>query len=206
MGVVARERTLYEDVYDSVTKYAIESPGKANFPTFLEMAGVPKVRFPLSALDAGCGGGYGALAFKEAGFGKVVMCDITDFGLAAEAKEAGISFYQTPLWDSLHLVAGSVLGRRFDYVYCCDVLEHIPKEYTMLVISRLLEVTRKGLFLSISHVRDVHGLWVGRPLHQTVESFVWWRDNLSVFGEMVECRDLMSFGLFYIRPGGRRAE
>lgn len=201
MGVVARERMLYEDVYDSITKYAAESPGAANFSTFLEMVQVPiDKRHLMSALDAGCGGGYGALEFQKAGFGKVVMCDITDFGLSAEAKASGIRFYQTPLWESLHIVAGGTFGRSFDYVYCCDVLEHIPKEFTMLTISRLLDITRLNLFLSISHRTDVHGVWVGRHLHQTVENFVWWRDNLAAMAEIVECRDLLSYGLFLLRP------
>lgn len=200
MDVVARERVLYEDVYDTVSRYAIDSPGQANFPLFLEMAGdVGVPRSEMSILDAGCGGGYGALAFKEAGFGKVVMCDITDFGLSNEAKASGMLFYQTALWDSLHVVAGGTLGRCFDYVYCCDVLEHIPKEFSMLVVSRLLEVSRHGVFMSICHKLDVHGLWVGKHLHQTVESFNWWRDNLSVLGEIVECRDLLSNGLFLVR-------
>ena len=199
MGIVARERTLYEDVYDSVAKYASESPGRVNFPTFLEMARISeRERYRLSALDAGCGGGYGALEFKKAGFGKIVMCDITNFGLADEA--ADIPFYQTPLWDSLHVTTRSTLGGRFDYVYCCDVLEHIPKEFTMLTVSRLLEVARLGVFLSIAHRIDVHGLWVGKHLHQTVEQFTWWRDNLSALAEMIECRDLLSSGLFLLNP------
>lgn len=199
MGVVDRERALYEDVYDAVAKYAVESPGVANFPVFKEMAEIPETgRYQLSVLDAGCGGGYGALEFKRAGFGRVVMCDITDFGICDEARD--IPFYQTPLWESLHRVASGTFGGKFDYVYCCDVLEHIPKEFTMLVVSRLLDVTRCGLFLSISHKIDVHGLWVGRHLHQTVEQFAWWRDNLSTIADIAECRDLINFGLFLLSP------
>jgi hypothetical protein len=128
------------------------------------------------------------------------MCDITDYGLCDEAKTADIPFHQTALWDSLHVIANGVLGRKFDYVYCCDVLEHIPKEYTMLVISRLLEVTKRRLFLSIAHKLDIHGLWVGKHLHQTVEQFTWWRDNLSTLADMVECRGLMNSGLFLLSP------
>ncbi len=203
MGVVARERELYEDVYDAVAKYGAESPGAANVPLFLEMAEIPEhARYRLSALDAGCGGGYGALALQKAGFGDVAMCDITDYGLCAEAKAAQIDFFQTPLWEPLGPAAGYLFGGKFDYTYCCDVLEHIPKEYTMLVISRLLEVTRTGLFLSISHKMDIHGLWVGKHLHQTVEQFTWWRDNLAALAEVAECRDLLNFGLFLLKPRG----
>lgn len=208
MGVVDRERTLYEDVYDAVSKYSeeSESPGKVHFPMFREMAGLSEIGSDLSILDAGCGSGFGALAMREAGFKKIVMCDITDFGLTAALEDSGIPFYQTPLWDSLHVVAASTFGRRFDYVYCCDVMEHIPKEFTMLVVSRLLDVTRTGLFLSISLRLDVHGRWVGKHLHQTVEQFIWWRDNLSSLAEMVECRDLLHTGTFLIRPRGYHAK
>jgi len=189
--VAARERVLYEDVFDTITHYAEYSPGNDFAPLFVEMAVSGSCSlFNASILDAGCGTGRGALALKEEGFVDVSMCDITPFGLLPEARQ--FPFYEAVLWQRL--------PRSYDFVYCCDVLEHIPKEYTMLVVSRLLEASRLGVFLSISLTRDVMGMWVGKPLHQTVESFVWWRDALDSIGRVVEARDLLNTGLYLLEP------
>ena len=68
------------------------------------------------------------------------------------------------------------------------------------VIARLLEVSRTGLFLSISTVPDVHGVLVREPLHQTVQSFVQWRDQIAELGRVVEARDLLVSGCYLVEP------
>ncbi len=70
----------------------------------------------------------------------------------------------------------------------------------MLVISRLLHVARRGVFLSIALVPDEFGVWVGQPLHQTVQGFTWWRDRLNTLGTIKECRDLLTAGVYYVEP------
>jgi hypothetical protein len=128
------------------------------------------------------------------------MCDVTDAGLSEAAR--ALPFRQICLWHDLEPVVRNfdMWGRsRVDYVYCTDVLEHIPPTFTMLVVQRLLDVSRRGVFLSIALVHDQFGPWVGTPLHQTVQSFVAWRDQLSELGEMVECRDLLNTGIYFLR-------
>jgi hypothetical protein len=71
---------------------------------------------------------------------------------------------------------------------------------TMLVIARMLRLVKKGLFLSICTVPDTNGAWVGQPLHLTVQPFTWWRDQLSELGRVVECRDLLTSGVYYVVP------
>ena len=70
----------------------------------------------------------------------------------------------------------------------------------MLVVQRLLEVCRRGAFFSIALTTDVFGAYVGRPLHHTVESFVWWRDSLAELATMKEARDLGIHGLYLVEP------
>jgi len=158
-----------------------------------------------TVLDAGCGAGKGAIALASAGF-TVTLCDHTDAGLTPDALAVG-PFIQTNLWDDLSPVAylagvarGTEPGAPFDYAYCCDVLEHIPTPFTMLVVSRLLAVASRGVFLSISLQADNCGALVGEPLHLTVQSFVQWRDQLATLGRLVEARDLMSTGVYYLEP------
>lgn len=184
--IIEQQRSTYSEAW-GIEQYAEHSPGEHHVAMFLEMAKVLGQGY--SVLDAGCGSGKGALALKAAGC-QVQMCDITAEGLVEEAK--AFPFYQACLWHPL--------GPRVDYVYCCDVLEHIPTEFTMLTVSRLLEVARRGVFLSISLVPDVFGNWVGKPLHRTVQSFNWWRDNLNAIGKVTESRDLLHTGIYFVRP------
>jgi hypothetical protein len=102
----------------------------------------------------------------------------------------------------LHPVAylAGVSRGTFDYAYCCDVLEHIPTPFVMLVVSRLMAVTTRGVFLSVALQADQFGALVGEPLHLTVQSFTQWRDQLSTLGRLVEARDLMMTGVYYLEP------
>lgn len=201
--LVQQETAKYADLWVGVPSYAHASPGAQLVPLFLDMAGLTKdILHRYTVLDAGCGSGKGALALHAAGFPEVRLCDLTDAGLVEDAKP--FRFHPTCLWDDLRVTCRYVEGSAFDYVYCCDVLEHIPPQFTMLVVSRLLEVARHGVFLSISLVPDVMGVWVGQTLHQTVQSFVWWRDSLAAVGDVIAARDLLTSGAYLVRPKAGR--
>jgi SAM-dependent methyltransferase len=190
----ATETEKYADVWQALPQYATYSPGAELLPLFLQMVGDSRG----TVLDAGTGSGKGALALSAAGF-QVTCCDVTAAGLVPEAQ--GFPFHVTSLWHDLWPVArgaGHPGRTRFDYVYCTDVLEHIPPQFTMLAIDQMLRVAQKGLFLGISLVPDGFGTWVGQPLHQTVQSFTWWRDGLKELGEVVEGRDLMNEAVFLV--------
>lgn len=186
--LITRERTKYDDLWSSMSAYGKASPGAMMLPVFESMR---RDAGPVSMLDAGCGSGKGAVALASAGY-VVAMCDTTDAGLADEA--IGLPFAQVNLWDDL-----THLGR-YEYVYCCDVLEHIPTPFTMLVVSRLLAIADRGVFLSISTVPDNFGAWVGASLHLSVQSFVDWRDQLNAVGRVVEARDLLITGAYLVEP------
>lgn len=190
MDILQHERQTYDQAW-SVPAYAEYSPGEKALPIFLDMIGPPPQWHAASVLDAGCGSGKGSLALRGAGF-DVRCCDLTPSGLP---EPWTLPFHEAVLWNDLRPIVGFS-----DYVYCCDVLEHIPPPFTMLVISRLLDVARRGVFLTISLTPDAFGAWVGRPLHQTVQSFNAWRDQIAVIGNLVECRDLLNTGVYYVRP------
>jgi len=190
----ATETEKYNDVWQALPTYGAYSPGELLFPLFLQMVGDARG----TVLDAGTGSGKGALALAAAGF-DVTCCDVTSAGLVPEAT--ALPFHVTSLWHDLWPIAKGVghPGRtQFDYVYCTDVLEHIPPQFTMLAIDQMLRVAKKGLFLGVSLRADDFGAWVGQPLHQTVQSFTWWRDSLKELGEVVEARDLFSEAVFLV--------
>jgi SAM-dependent methyltransferase len=189
MNLALQEQATYAAAW-LAPGYVDNSPGEQLVPAFLEMAGLTAGRGDV--LDAGCGAGKGSLALTQAGFA-VTMCDLTPTGLLPEAMD--LPFYEVCLWHDLkHLYRWS----KFDYVYCCDVLEHVPPPFTMLVVHRLLSVAKRGVFLSIALQGDNFGVWVGKPLHQSVQSFTQWRDQLNEIGHVKECRDLLMNGLYYV--------
>ena len=199
MNVLQTERQLYQDVWQSIDQYGTFAPGEHYLPLFLQMVGERRG----TVLDAGTGSGKGALALMAAGF-KVLACDVTDAGLYDSGP---ITFRLACLWHDLSFLlnaarhVGSPHGRTtFDYVYCTDVLEHIPPQFTMLAVDQMLRVTKHGLFLTVSLGPDSFGVWVGQALHQTVQSFTWWRDSLKELGTVVEARDLMVNAAFLVVP------
>lgn len=196
ISIAERERQTYDAIWQGVPSYREHSPGLANVDRFLEMTGATSG----SVLDAGCGAGVAGTALAERGFA-VTLCDQTNSGVSADHS---LPFVEACLWHDLSPVAylGSVArgdtATRFDYVYCCDVLEHVPTEYTMLVLSRLMSVAERGMFLTISLVPDAFGVWVGQRLHQTVKPFTWWRDRLADLGRVVEARDCLNTGIYWV--------
>jgi 2-polyprenyl-3-methyl-5-hydroxy-6-metoxy-1,4-benzoquinol methylase len=191
------ERQTYSDIWSQVPHYADHAPGEHYVPLFVECVeqfGRPRLfgNSP-SVLDAGTGSGKGALALQKAGF-RVTLCDVTNAGLVPDAKR--LPYKDACLWQSLESIAPR---GAFDYVYCTDVLEHVPTELTMLVIHQLLRVARRALFLSVSLVEDNFGNHVGRPLHLTVKPYRWWRDAIREVGTVLDARDLQTDATFYVR-------
>ena len=207
MAVVATtERETYESVWQAVPQYGEVSPGERLAPVFDGIVRDLDHR-PGTVLDAGCGSGKGALALRALGY-TVTLCDLTDAGLTDEAK--GLPFFEAALWCDLRPHAKARWPNvdphqihewtRFDWVYCTDVLEHLPTAMVGLSVHRLLEVARYGVFVHVSLERDVMGVWVGKPLHQTVQPFTWWRDLLSELGRVAEARDCIGSALFLVVP------
>jgi 2-polyprenyl-3-methyl-5-hydroxy-6-metoxy-1,4-benzoquinol methylase len=196
MTLTQHEREKYDTLLNAVPQYGEFSPAEHYLPVFLDLVGDQRG----TVLDAGCCTGKGGVVLAAHGF-DVTLCDLTDVGLVPEAMT--LPFVQTSLWQDLRLVArgkGHPSRTSFDYVVCCDVLEHIPTHFTMLVIAQLLRVTRRGLFLTISLLPDAFGVWAGTTLHQTVQPYVWWREAIGEIGRLKESRDLLTTGLFWVAP------
>jgi SAM-dependent methyltransferase len=194
----ATEQSTYADLWATVPHYGDCAPGVHYVPLFRECVSRfghgPKFLGKPTVLDAGTGSGKGALELQQAGFA-VTCCDITDAGLVADAR--ALPFKAACLWHPLRPIAPR--SGLFDFVYCTDVLEHIAPEFTMLTIAQMLAVARRGLFLSVSLVPDNFGIWAGKPLHQTVRDYRWWRDALREVGQVLDARDLETDATFYVR-------
>lgn len=179
LGTINGERLKYERIW-AVPEYAKHSPGKEICELFEEMCSPSG-----SVIDLGSGSGKGAIALDQLGL-RVTMLDLTFKGLVPEAEFRKI---EASLW-------GDWSGP-YDWGYCTDVMEHIPIEYTMLVLDRIMSNCR-SVFFHICLVPDGFGKVIGQPLHLTVMPFEWWRDKLGEFGKVVECRDLMANGVYHV--------
>jgi hypothetical protein len=178
--IANREAEKYETVWSSIGQYGELSPGLNALPVFL-----PYFQEGEVVLDAGCGSGKTGLAAREAGV-TVEWCDLTGAGLVEPISP----FFIHCLWDEL--------PRLYDHILCCDVMEHIPTEYVMLVLHRLIQASKKTVCLSIGLMPDNFGAYIGQPLHLTVQEFTWWRDRLKGMTNVIEARDCGAFALFVV--------
>lgn len=183
MDVLAHEQEKYRKAW-SIPEYHDFSPGKEMADLFVEISGAKPGE---TVIDLGCGGGKAGLALQNSYGLKPTFLDF----VRVDDLEP---FIEQPLW---HPIPGE-----WDYGFCCDVMEHLPVEYTTLAIHNMLQVCG-GVFLSVCFEDDSFGEIVGQPLHLTVQPFVWWRDRLASIGHLVEARDLspnnrLRGGVFYV--------
>lgn len=190
MGRLAdRERALYEEVWVAAPYEAEHAlrPGLLYKPILDDLDQGRRGYL----LDVGCGNGDAGLAYAADGW-IVTLMDLMDTALTPEARR--LPFWAGPIWEGVPRLA--VPGGQWDVVTCCDVLEHLPTWAVGLSLDHLLRAGRR-VFLSVALQADVLGVWAGRPLHQTVQSFTWWRDILRELGTVIDARDLITTGLFY---------
>ena len=185
MSLHEHEAEKYEKTW-SIPEYHDFSHGEFHADLFMEITGASKGE---TVIDLGCGTGRGGKALKKRGL-KPAYLDLANYN-------KNRPFIEQPLWMPI--------DGKWDYGLCCDVMEHLPQEYTMLAIHNMLEAC-DGLFLSICFDDEGFGQIVGEPLHLTVKPFTWWRDCLREIGTLEEARDFspssrqrdLAVGIFYL--------
>ena len=192
----ASEKSKYEAVWD-IPQYRVHSPGEKSLHAFMNIVDPTKGS---TVVDFGNGCGRASLKMAEDGF-KVKMIDLTeksmdeDVRLAAVNGFNGMTFMEGSIWD-IEIPKDVLSG---DYGYCCDVMEHIPPKYVMQTLTNIMMRVNEGCFFYICLVPDSFGKMIGKPLHLTVRTFEWWKEHLGELGEIVEARDLLQNGLFYVK-------
>ena len=181
------ERAKYARMW-AIDDYHGHSPGKI---WASRLGGLVDLKPDQTVIDLGCGAGEAAAALEALGL-DVAQVDLADF----RGTDNNRPFRAAPLWSDW-----SFPGRfmRADYGFCCDVMEHIPPEYVMLVLERI-RANCQAVFFSIAHLPDRCGAMIGEPLHLTLRPFEWWRDRIGEqMGEVLDGRDLMGDSMFYVR-------
>jgi len=173
------EQAKYEKLWKMDT-YRRFSPGEKIAHVFLEVAkhckGIQK-----TVLDAGCGTGRGGLKIFRESNSRVTFLDFTSDPLDSAAKllvrNGTAAFVQQSLIDDITLP-------RFDYVYCTDVMEHIPPEDVDTVLSNILSAGDR-VFIQLSTVPDGMGVLIGEKLHLTIEQPEWWQEKIESLGSTI---------------------
>ena len=174
------ESEKYKDIW-SLQAYDENSPGSELVDYFLSIA---KPARGSSIIDIGAGAGAASRKFKDKGF-RVTAFDLTNEAWAHE----DIRLFNGSVWQDISGI--------YEYAYCCDMMEHIPTQFVGLTISSILNVSGRAFF-SVSFLPDNFGHYIKQDLHLTVQPFTWWRDTFRELGTVLEARDLLGDGVFYV--------
>lgn len=177
------ERTKYEEMWN-ISDYRKISPGVGFVEVFGELA---KPQEGEGLLDLGCGSGRaGRKLAKKYGLNVVFLDHV-------QVSKLNKPFIKQCLWEPI-----PTRNPKWSYGYCCDVMEHIPVEYVMLVLERIRNACTE-VFFSIANCPDVFGTSIGVPLHLVVKPYAWWLHKLREVGEVLDARDLQNESIFYVR-------
>jgi len=150
------EREKYQKIW-SFPEYRRYSPGESSAPRAFDKL---SMRSGQTLYDMGCGTGRAGQWFANKGL------DVTLVDFAPNAPEVDLPFIEACLWGLPDMPI-------VDYVYCTDVLEHIPPEKVDDVIAGLKSVGKR-LYLQIHCNEDGFGSLINERLHLTVQPPKWW--------------------------------
>jgi SAM-dependent methyltransferase len=168
----------------ALPEYRVDSPGANHAEMFHALT---KSR-GISVLDVGAGAGAGSRALQTLGY-KVHACDITDAGWD---KSSNIPFFQASICE------GKWPENHYDWTFCCDMMEHLPTQFTALAIRNMLATAAHGCYFSVCFHEDNLGRLVGEHLHLTVQPFKWWLQLFRDLGRVEVARDLIGDGIFLV--------
>lgn len=154
-------------MWTEVPGYRMQSPGQTLVPTFLERA---LWKSGDTLVDLGCGPGRAGLELSKAGL-NVTLLDITKKAVDSEHFGA-LPFIEACLWE----IDGP---SSWDWLFCCDVLEHIPPEHVDKVLDNMQVMTAKGAFMNIALWQEHWGSKIGETLHLSIESPHWWAGKVE---------------------------
>jgi 2-polyprenyl-3-methyl-5-hydroxy-6-metoxy-1,4-benzoquinol methylase len=73
-----------------------------------------------SLLDVGCGFGYVVDFYNKIGYGKAIGLETAAYG------KVGAKLLNTPIIHSYYAECNEIKGKKYDIIFSCEVLEHIP--------------------------------------------------------------------------------
>lgn len=173
------EKSKYDVIWRDFPSYRDCSPGEDFVPFFFDgFRG--DMRAGQTLIDFGCGTARVAKSFLTKGL-NTTLVDISPYALDQEVRNLltlfsnQIHFVQACLWQLPKELKSAY------WIYCCDVLEHIPEDCLDSVLRQIEERMRFGGYMSICLKEDLSGKAVGQPLHLTVKNRDWWEKKLAKY-------------------------
>jgi len=161
--VRGREQEKYEKIHDSSKAYKQANQGRKCIEEFSQLA-----RPVGLVLDCGAGNGLASGWLKDRGY-PVASVDIAR-NAGCHSLE-GIDSYAHCLWDPFPVTG--------DWVFCTDVMEHLPPEHVDGALVEMAYAARRGAYFQICTVADVTGpKLIGEHLHLTIKDESWWAKEL----------------------------
>ena len=181
------ERQKYEKIWQN-KNYRTIAPGEGCVLSFIRTV---RPKRGSEIYDYGTGTGRGATFLHLRGY-DVYPLDIAHNCLDEESREF--------VGDKLQIVNLFDLPEdmpKKDYGFCTDVMEHIPPEKVDTVLENIKR-TCGSCFFNICFEEDHFGETINDVLHLTVEGFHWWLEKLREYGKVIQGRDLIHTGIFYV--------
>jgi len=133
-----------------------------------------------SILDCGCG--HSTLR-KYIKFKTYTGIDVASYQInknISNNKDSNVTFIHGSLTETLPFK-----DNEFDYVFCLDVLEHIPEKYIDVVLKEMFRVGK--VFIYSICLTESKGLDKnGNNLHLTVKDELWWKHKIKNCGYIVK--------------------
>ncbi len=177
------EKTKYDVIWRDYPQYRDCSPGELFVPFFFD-GFKNELRAGQTIIDFGCGTARVAKQFLGKGL-NVHLVDISPYCLDEEIRHiltllsSQIHFHQGCLWQLPEDLKSTY------WIYCCDVLEHIPEDYVEKCLEQIAKRMRFGGYFSICMQEDLTGKKLGHPLHLTIKDKDWWETKISKYFKIV---------------------
>lgn len=169
------ERSRYEALYAGKVRtqphkrwYGIRNHGREAWPK------LRKLRIQ-SLVDVGTGNGAFPRQALEQGIPRVAGVDFACMGEGYNISWFKAMAHDLPFEDSY-----------YEWLTAFDTLEHLIPEELDDVLAEFRRVASVGWFFSISY--EPSHMVMGSDLHLIVEPKEWWKEKLSVFGDVAEFR------------------
>jgi len=187
------EQDKYRRVYGEFPQYGT---GLARLTRFVNWA---KGRGIRSLLDIGAGRGeiLNAAAREPlrilATKGYEVVESLCGMDVA-DPSDIERGYHKVEHFPGMHAIPEE--DNSWDWVSCCDVLEHVQEEDARAGLREMIRVAQTGLYLTISWAEDAWGrnLGPGEILHINRKPGDWWIDELEVM-------DIDSINILRSSPG-----
>ncbi len=183
-----QEKQKYEKMWQQ-DPYRATSPGylaAQDFLTFFEKRLQPSDLL----IDFGCGTGMAAIPFLQAGL-NVSLVDIAENCLSENIETLKIlsperiQFFTSSLWELPKSLPSS------DWIYCIDVLEHLPPEKVEPSLKGMAQRTKKGGALQVFLIDEGMGRMIGETLHLTLRPLAWWTEKISSYWEIEKIETIL---------------